>query len=398
MELSDDLRQFIREHADDDVRTLLLAAARYPGVDVPLAVIQIEAHRRIREKLPAWYAARDRLVFPSRTAVEQCSSEPTARYKQRLVGDDVRCLCDLTGGLGVDTAHFSACVPHVIYVERDRTLFEAAMRNFVRLGIGNVEGVNASAEEALEGGLPAVDVCYIDPSRRGAGDRRLFALADCEPNLERLLPVLLSKAPTVIAKLSPMLDLQHTLTRLPGTSDIHVLSVRNECKELLFVVRRGHTAPPRIHCINLTADGREQTLCFTPDEERTAPLRLAPSVAQYLYEPNAAILKAGAFRLVAARMGVDKLHVDSHLYTSAAEVADFPGRCFRVEEVMPFGRALCRTIARTVPRANLAVRGFPLTADALRRRLKVADGGDVYLFATTLSDGRRVVVRCVRIG
>lgn len=398
MEISDDLRRFIREHADDDVRTLLLAAARYPGVDVPLAVIQIEAHRRIREKLPAWYAVRDRLLFPSRMAVEQCSSEPAARYKQRLVGDGARCLCDLTGGLGVDTAHFAARVPQVIYVERDRTLFEAAMRNFVSLGIGNVEGVNASAEEALEGGLPAVDVCYIDPSRRGAGDRRLFALADCEPNLERLLPALLSKAPTVIAKLSPMLDLQHTLTRLPGTSDIHVLSVRNECKELLFIVRRGHTASPRIHCINLTADGREQTLCFTPDEERTAPLRLAPSVAQYLYEPNAAILKAGAFRLTAARMGVDKLHVDSHLYTSAAEVVDFPGRCFRVEEVMPFGRALCRTIARTVPRANLAVRGFPLSADALRRRLKVADGGDVYLFATTLSDGQRVVVRCVRIG
>lgn len=397
MEISDDLRRFIREHADDDVRTLLLAAARYPGVDVPLAVIQIEAHRRIREKLPAWYAARDRLVFPSRTAVEQCSSEPTARYKQRLVGDDVRCLCDLTGGLGVDTAHFAACVPHVIYVERDRTLFEAAMRNFVSLGIGNVEGVNASAEEALEG-LSAVDVCYIDPSRRGAGDRRLFALADCEPNLERLLLALLSKAPTVIAKLSPMLDLQHTLTRLPGTSEIHVLSVRNECKELLFVVRRDHTAPPQIHCINLTADGKEQAFRFTPDEERTAPLRLASSVAQYLYEPNASILKAGAFRLTTVRMGIDKLHVDSHLYTSDSMVVDFPGRCFRVEEVMPFGRALCRTIARTVPRANLAVRGFPLTADALRRRLKVADGGNVYLFATTLSDGRRILVRCVQIG
>lgn len=397
MEISDDLRQFIREHADDDVRTLLLAAARYPGVDVPLAVIQIEAHRRIREKLPAWYAARDRLVFPSRTAVEQCSSEPTAHYKQRLVGDDVRCLCDLTGGLGVDTAHFAACVPQVIYVERDRTLFEAAMRNFVSLGIGNVEGVNASAEEALEG-LTTVDVCYIDPSRRGAGDRRLFALSDCEPDLERLLPTLLSKAPKVIAKLSPMLDLQHTLTRLPGTSDIHVLSVRNECKELLFVVRRGHTAAPRIHCINLTADGREQTFCFTLNEERTAPLRLASSVSSYLYEPNAAILKAGAFRLVAARMGIDKLHADSHLYTSSVEVTGFPGRCFRVDEVMPFGRALCRTIARTVPRANIAVRNFPLSADALRGRLKVADGGDAYLFATTLSDGRRVVVRCVRIG
>lgn len=397
MEISDDLRRFIREHADDDVRTLLLAAARYPGVDVPLAVIQIEAHRRIREKLPAWYAVRDRLLFPSRMAVEQCSSEPAARYKQRLVSDGARCLCDLTGGLGVDTAHFAARVPQVIYVERDRPTFEAAVHNFASLGIGNVEGVNSSAAEALEG-LPTVDVCYIDPSRRGAGDRRLFALSDCEPDLERLLPTLLSKAPKVIAKLSPMLDLQHTLTQLPGTSDIHVLSVRNECKELLFVVRRGHTAAPRIHCVNLTAGGREQTFCFTPDEERTAPLRLASSVASYLYEPNAAILKAGAFRLVAARMGIDKLHADSHLYTSSVEVTGFPGRCFRVDEVMPFGRALCRTIARTVPRANIAVRNFPLSADALRGRLKVADGGDAYLFATTLSDGRRVVVRCVRIG
>ena len=397
MEISDELRQFIREHADADVRSLLLAAARYPRVDVPFAVTQIEAHRRIRDKLPSWFAQRDRLIFPSRTAVEQCSSEPTSHYKQRLVEPGARCLCDLTGGLGVDTVSFARRAHRVVYVERDRTLFEAAMHNFKSLGVNHVEGLNSSAEDALAR-LPEADVYYIDPSRRGAGDRRLFALSDCEPDLEQLLPALLEKSPMVLAKLSPMLDLHHTLGRLPGTADIHVVSVRNECKELLFAVRRGHTLPPQIHCVNFASNGSVQTFLFTLAEERSAPSDTVGEVSAYLYEPNASILKAGAYRLVASRLSVAKLHTDSHLYTSAAEVRDFPGRRFRVEEVLPFGRALSRTLSRAVPRANIAVRNFPLAADALRQRLKVADGGDVYLFATTLTGGQRVLIRCVRIG
>ena len=397
MDISADIRQFIADHVADDTNSLLLAAARYPQVDVPFAVIQIESYRRIREKLPQWFAARHRLVFPSRTAVEQCSSERTARYKQRLIGGDVSSLCDLTGGLGVDTASLAERVARVVYVERDRSTFEAAMHNFSALGLGNVACIHASAEDALAT-LPPVDICYIDPSRRGSGDRRLFALADCSPDLEQLLPTLLAKAPTLIAKLSPMLDLQHTLARLPGTSDIHVLAVRGECKELIYVVRRAHTAPPMIHCVHLTADGTEQIFRFTPDEEHAAPSAVTASVSSFLYEPNVAILKAGAFRLVAQRMGLGKLHADSHLYTSSAEVTDFPGRRFRVDEVLPFGRQLSRVMARTVPQANIAVRNFPLSPDALRARLRIADGGDVYLFATTLADGRRVLIRCARIG
>ena len=391
------MRQFIADHAADDTRSLLLAAARYPRVDVPFAVIQIESHRRIRDKLPRWFAARDRLVFPSRRSVEQCSSEAAARYKQRLIEGAVDSLCDLTGGLGVDTASLAERVARVIYVECDGPTFEAAMHNFSALGLDNVTGLHASAEDALRT-LPPVDLCYIDPSRRDGGDRRLFALADCSPDLEQLLPTILSKAPTLIAKLSPMLDWQHTLARLPGTSDIHVLAVRGECKELTFVVRRAHAAPPMIHCVHLTADGGEQVFRFTPDEERAAPSAVTASVSSFLYEPNAAILKAGAFRLVAQRMSLGKLHTDSHLYTSSAEVTDFPGRRFRVDEVLPFGRQLSRVMARTVPRANIAVRNFPLSPDALRARLRIADGGDVYLFATTLADGRRVVIRCTRIG
>ena len=193
------MRQFIADHAADDTRSLLLAAARYPRVDVPFAVIQIESHRRIREKLPRWFAARDRLVFPSRRSVEQCSSEAAARYKQRLIEGAVGSLCDLTGGLGVDTASLAERVARVIYVERDGPTFEAAMHNFSALGLDNVTGLHASAEDALRT-LPPVDICYIDPSRRDGCDRRLFALADCSPDLEQLLPTILSKAPTLIAK------------------------------------------------------------------------------------------------------------------------------------------------------------------------------------------------------
>jgi hypothetical protein len=392
MQIQKTLHSFIKAHAGDDLPRLLLSAARYPDVNVPFAVEQIAARRHIREKLPTWHA-NEALFFPSRIAAEQCSSEQTAGYKQRLA-KDAECLCDLTGGLGVDTYYFAQKVKRVIYVERSEACYKAAMHNFRVLQSGNIEGYHDEAERVLEKIAP-VDVFYIDPARRGQGNSRVFALSDCEPDLIRLLPLLLSKAPMVIAKLSPMLDLRHTLALLPETAEVHVVSVKNECKELLLVLKRGaESREPDIYCINCMADGTEQTFRFTLSEEQAGTPVLTGAVQARLYEPNASILKAGAYKQTALQMGVGKLHASSHLYTSDRLIASFPGRIFQVEEVLPFSGKLCRTIARNIPQANISVRNFPLSVDELRRRTRIACGGEAYLFATTLSHGEKVLIRC----
>lgn len=383
--------QFIKEHAADDLARLLLSAAKYPGMDIPFLVDQIAARRQIREKLPSWYE-NERLIFPSKIAAEQCSSEQTAAYKQELVGEDWT-VCDLTGGLGIDSYFLSRKVKHLTYMERFPAYCEAAEYNFSVLGADNIAVVNGDVTQFVEA-LPVVDAFYIDPARRGESNKRVFALQDCEPDLPGLLPKLLKHSPRVIAKLSPMADIQMTLELLPGTTSVHVLSVKNECKELLFVTERGAEGrQPSIRCINFGTNG-VQSFLFTMEEERNAGLILAERVGAYLYEPNVSVLKAGAFKQIAVRMGVKKLQVSSHLYTSDQLVSGFPGRRFRVDEILPFTGKLCKGLSKTLPQANITVRNFPLSVEELRKRTKIADGGPVFLFATTLSDGEKVLVRC----
>ena len=395
MNLTSEEKQFIRDHASDDANRLLLGAKKYPQLDVPFLVDQILSRRQIREKLPSWYA-NEELVFPAKIAAEQCSSERTALYKQRLVSSS-DALCDLTGGLGIDRCFFSRKVRQLTYVERFPVYCEAARHNFQVLGADNITVRNENSVDIVFD-LPEVDVFYLDPARRGEGNKRVFALSDCEPDLPRLLPLLLQKAPRIIAKLSPMADLQQTESLLPGTVAIPVLSVRNECKELLFDIRREATVPnPPIYCVDFTASGTEHSFTFTVEEERNAPLALATQVSTYLYEPNASILKAGAFKSVAQQYGLEKLHVSSHLYTSDTFVADFPGRTFRVDKVLPFSNKVCKSVAQEIPQANITVRNFPMSVDELRKKTKIQEGGDIYLFATTLSDGGKVLVVCRKL-
>jgi hypothetical protein len=390
------MKQFIREHAGDDPARLLLSASRYPDIDVPLAVEQIACRQRIRDKLPSWYAG-DELIFPGSIAAEQCSSEQTAAYKQRLVkaSDHV---CDLTGGLGVDSFFLSRKARQVTYLERREKYCDAARHNFARLGAENIDVREGDATLGLAGPPPSIDVFYIDPSRRDSGGKRIFALRECEPDLTALLPGLLQRAPRVIAKLSPMADLRQTLSLLPGTTEVHVVSIRNDCKELLFVIER---EPPAgslpVHCIHFTADGREESFSFDLQKEKDFPVSWAPGVQACLYEPNASILKAGAFRSI-TRLGVCKLHVNSHLYTSPHLSDAFPGRRFIVEDVLPFGSRTCKRLSQAIPRANITVRNFPLTAEELRRRTRIADGGGTYLFATTLRDGAKALIVCRKAG
>lgn len=392
---TDEFRLFVKEHAGDDLMRLLLSASRYPTVDIPFAVEQIAARRQIRDKLPLWYM-NDALLFPSKISAEQCSSEQTALYKQRLV-EEGDTLCDLTGGLGIDSYYFSRKAHHVTYIERFPAYCEAARNNFSVLGADNITIMKGDST-TLVSQLPEVDAFYIDPARRGEGNKRVFALSDCEPDLPALLPELFRHAPRIIAKLSPMADIRLTLDLLPGTTEVHVLSIKNECKELLFVVEReANVETPVIHCINYNSSGDEESFTFTLLDERNEDLHLGKQVKSYLYEPNASVLKAGAFKRVATSFGLEKLHVSSHLYTSDVKLEDFPGRSFVVEEVYPFTGKLCKSLVKEVPQANITVRNFSLPVEELRKRTKIADGGKVYLFATTLVNGDKILVKCHKI-
>ena len=395
MKQTEEFRKFVKEHAGDDLTRLLLSASRYPSIDVPFAADQIAARRQIREKLPSWYA-NDALLFPSKISAEQCSSEQTALYKQRLVaGSDT--LCDLTGGLGIDSYYFSRKARQITYIERFPAYCDAARNNFSALGADNITVVEGDSSE-LASRLPRVDAFYIDPARRGEGNKRVYALQDCEPDLPALLPELFRHAPKVIAKLSPMADIRQTLELLPGTTEVHVLSVKNECKELLFVMEcETAVTLPVIHCINYDSSGREEAFAFTLQDERSEILQLADRIGRFFYETNASLQKAGAFKSVAVRFGLAKLHVSSHLYTSDTVVEDFPGRCFVVEEVYPFSGKLCKSLSKDIPQANMTVRNFPLSVEELRKRTKITDGGNVYLFATTLADSSKILVKCSKL-
>ena len=316
------LKAFIASHTAEEAEKLLLAAARYPGIDVPFAVEQLTARRQVRDKLPAWHANHD-IIYPSRLAAEQCSSEATARYKQHLLRG-TSC-CDLTGGLGADAFYFAAAIPEVTYIERNPEYCEAARHNFAVLHADNIRVRQADVRD-IAAQLHA-GTCYIDPARRSEGNKRLFALEDCEPDILQLKTTLLQRCERLIVKISPMADIAETLRLLPETREIHIVETRNECKELLFVLEQ-HPAPlppgeVPLHAATLSPGTPPEIFTFTLQEEREAPLETTERVGSYLYEPHAALLKSGAFKTLALRYGLRKLHRHSHLYTSDTLRADF---------------------------------------------------------------------------
>jgi 16S rRNA G966 N2-methylase RsmD len=383
-------QSFIREHANDDVHALLLRKNAPPEVDLHFAVQQIEGRQKAQAKLPT-LAANPRFVFPAKLAVEQCSSESTARYKAQLFSG--KAVADLTGGLGVDALYAAECAERVSYVERSEALCELAQRNFAALGAANIsvrcdDGIRLLRRTPLR-----FDAIYLDPSRRDSHRNIRVQLADCEPNVLPHQDFLLSKAGLVALKASPMLDIAQALRELRRVCEVHVVAVKNDCKELLFVCRQA-AAEPLIRCVNICPE-RAPAFDFTLHEERTAAARYAEKPKRYLYEPNVTLLKAGAFKLPCRRFGVEKLHPDTHLYTSDGLLPEFPGRAFEVQRVFaPSERSFKSQMAGS--RANVAVRNFPLTVAEIRKTYRIKEGGSVYLFAATLYGGERRIIEATK--
>ena len=379
--------KFIAEHRNDDVRTLALQAARYPGVDMCEAVTQIEGWQHASTKLPEW-AAVEGIVYPPRISMEQCSSSATALYKASLMKGST--FADLTGGFGIDCSYISRNFSKAHYVERNENLCRVAAHNFALLGLGHIEIINGNSEQVLST-LPSCDWIFLDPARRDGAGKKVVALADCEPDVAALREQLLQKARRVMIKCSPMLDITAACRQLGCVDEVHTVAVNNECKELLFILDSEAAGAIRVCCVNIV-NGSAQTFAFPMDDAPEAGY--APEVGAYLYEPNAAIQKAGCPSSLATSYGVQKLHRNSNLYTSDALAAQFPGRTFNVTGVAGFSKNELKMLLGDLKRANLTVRNFPETVQQLRKRLKLSEGGDVYLFATTLADGRKVLVRC----
>ena len=385
MSLNDITRQYIRENLNSDVPTLALKKAPV-GTDISLALRQIEARQLLRKKVPSWSENED-LLFPAHLSIEQCSSEASAQYKAGLLQGQT--FADLTGGLGIDTYFIAQRFQQSDYVEQQTELCDLAMHNFEVLN-ANVKVKNESAEDYLKHCEPK-DCIFIDPARRDEHGHKTVSIADCTPDVSTIQDGLLQKAEKVMIKLSPMLDISKALEELHHVKEVHVVAVANECKELVFILERGYQGEPQFVCVNLMTSQPE--VCFTQEEERQCPSRLADSVLNYLYEPNPAVMKAGCFKMLTERFDVCKLHKNSNLYTSKQCVSDFPGRIFEVVDCAPYNKKVKQTLLQGVEKASIAVRNFPLSVAELRRVLKINDGDVVYLFATTLKGEEKVIIR-----
>jgi precorrin-6B methylase 2 len=383
IEVNQSTLDYIRQHADEDVRQLALRGHKCPDVDLQYALEQIAGRQKARTKLPSW-AAIDGIVYPPHLSMEQCSSEVTARYKASIAGKGAL-FVDLTAGFGVDMAFISQGFQKAVHVERQPQLCAISSENFRLLGLNHIEVVCGDGVAYLHT-MRHADLLFIDPARRDVHGGRTYDISDCTPNVLEILDEMLEKADRVMIKLSPMLDWRKAVADLGKVNEVHIISVDNECKELLLILSKT-MKPLRVFCVN-------NDECFEVVEGISSQPRPLPQDMRYLYEPNASVMKAGCFDLIEQRFGVVQLERNSHLFVSDKEISGFPGRQFLIEKRTSMNKRELKATLADVDQANITVRNFPMSVAELRKRLKLKEGGDVYIFATTISDEGHQLLVC----
>lgn len=369
--------------------SVILAPQPFEGISQKELAQQIEAKKKCREKLPTWYGTPG-IYYPDKRNIEQCSSEATARYKAGLIQG--RTLVDLSGGLGVDSHCFADHFERAIHCEIDPGLSQLAAHNFQRLGRTNIDCLPVDGIQYLRENPQSHDWIYADPSRRSGAKGKVFLLEDCLPNIPEHLDLIFLRTDRLLLKCSPMLDIGQGIKELRSVREVQVVALQGEVKELLFLLEKGHTGKVAVKAVDLSGEG-ERAFAFDLEGEQGATAAFGEPRA-YLYEPHAAILKAGAFKSVGLAHGLKKLHPHSHLYTSES-LTPFPGRRFQILESFPYSKKALKEAK--VSKANLSTRNFPLTVAELRKRHKIADGGDAYLFFTTDLNGRLIVLICGKV-
>lgn len=388
--------EFIRIHADEDVRQLAFLGKKNPEVDMAYALDQIAGRQKARVKIPSW-ASIDGIVYPPHISMEQCSSEQTARYKARIAGNGEK-IVDLTAGFGVDMAFMSAGFKQAVHVEMQPQLCAISSENYKLLGLNHVQVVCSDGVGYLHQ-MEHADLIFIDPARRDQHGARTYGIADCTPNVLEIIDEMLQKADRVMIKLSPMLDWQKAVSDVGCVSEVHIVSVANECKELLLEVKNGKGEKVKVFCVNddqVFSYEIGETHPFTPSPLHSFTLSPLHSFT-FLYEPNASVMKAGCFNLISHRFGITQPDANSHLFLSDKLVEGFPGRRFVIERVSTMNKRELKEALAGINKANIAVRNFPLSVADLRKRLKLKDGGDVYIFATTDAKKGHLVMVCRKI-
>ena len=383
IEVNQSTLDYIRQHADEDVRQLALRGHKCLDVDLQYALEQIAGRQKARTKLPSW-AAIDGIVYPPHLSMEQCSSEATARYKASIAGKGAL-FVDLTAGFGVDMAFISQGFQKAVHVERQPQLCAISSENFRLLGLNHIEVVCGDGVAYLHT-MRHADLLFIDPARRDVHGGRTYDISDCTPNVLEILDEMLVKADRVMIILSPMLDWRKAVADLGKVNEVHIISVDNECKELLLILSKTKK-PLRVFCVN-------NDECFEVVEGISSQPRPLPQDMRYLYEPNASVMKAGCFALIEQRFGVVQLERNSHLFVSDKEILGFPGRQFLIEKRTSMNKRELKATLADVDQANITVRNFPMSVAELRKRLKLKEGGDVYIFATTISDEGHQLLVC----
>ncbi|MFD0836446.1 class I SAM-dependent methyltransferase [Mariniflexile aquimaris] len=383
--LNTDIQEFINTHLNSSVTALVLKGTPFPTVDTKELIEQIEAKSRCEKKLPTWFNTKN-IYYPNKLNIEQTSSEITAKYKSRLISGDS--IIDLTGGFGVDCYFFSKVFKTVVHCEINESLSEIVNHNYAQLHVNNIETINNDGIAFLKSSTTTFDWIYIDPSRRHDSKGKVFFLNDCLPNVPAHLDLLFKHSKNILIKTSPLLDLSVGCNELKHVKTIHVVAVNNEVKELLWTLEFGFEGDLLIQTINIKNQGEDQFNFSMEDEKSMESEYSEPQT--YVYEPNSAILKAGGFNAIANQLNVYKLHKHSHLYTNNTLI-DFPGRRFEVLNVLPYNKKALKNL--NLAKGNISTRNFPETVEQLRKKLKIKDGGNHYLFFTTdLHDNKIVLI------
>lgn len=374
--LKKEIQDFIYSNEQLDENKLILSQRELKSVPTTLIAHQITGRRKAKYKLPTWYAT-PQIVYPPSLNLEQSSSEATAEYKKqfllRHISKRVKAI-DLTGGFGIDNFFFSKIFDHVDYVERNKELLAIAQHNHQQLGATNISYHASDAEEMISRSNHW-DFIYIDPSRRNEQAKKLVRLADTQPNVVELQTTLLEKTDHILIKTSPLLDIQAALRELKFVKTVTVISVDNECKELLFFISKNSESPVTIETVNILSPSQHQHFKFELEEEAEASVSFSDPI-NFIYEPNASILKAGAFKSIALKFSLTKLSKSTHLYTSSHLIENFPGRSFKVIKLQPDESDFAAIPHRQI---NVTTRNYPLSPEEIKKKYKLKDGGDQFL-------------------
>ncbi|WP_353777991.1 class I SAM-dependent methyltransferase [Winogradskyella sp. 3972H.M.0a.05] len=387
--LHKEVQEFIDNNLNADITKLLLKGIQFEGVSTKALVEQIEAKKRSQKKLPTWFSSKG-IYYPNKLNIEQTSSEITAKYKSSLVSG--KSIVDITGGFGIDCFYFSKHIESVTHCEINADLSEIVTHNYNALGVSNVETISSDGISYLKETDKKFDWIYIDPSRRHDVKGKVFFLSDCLPNVPEHLDLLFERTDNILVKTSPLLDISSGIKELKQVKAIHVVAVNNEVKELLWVLEKDVSEAIMIKTINIKKEAVSE-FEFLYDAEKDVSVNY-DLPQQYLYEPNAAILKAGAFKSIAKAFDLNKLHAHTHLYSSNMLIS-FPGRRFKIDKVLPFNKK--RLKYERISMVNIATRNFPESAEKIKKRFHLKDGGRTFLFFTTNVRGEKIILVCSKV-